>query len=176
MLSKIPSDQDTKKAFNSGNHTINYITKDGRVFLCVADKSHKTTSCFAFLNEIQKNWNPDTGKFKSYLKKTMLKYSNSNEGDKIAEINTELEEVKGIMKDNIDKVVQRGDKLDVLDQTTVQLEQDASGFRQRATQLKNAVWWGSLRMKIIIGVAVLVIIGIIIMAICLSPTTPCSPK
>jgi len=150
-------------------------TEDGYVFVCVADKAHKTNSCFLFLKDLQKNFNPDSAsKFKGHLKKAMV--AHSNDSDKISAINAELEDVKNIMQENIEKVVKRGDNLEALDATTSQLEQDASGFRQRAVKLKNAVWWGSMRMKIIIGVAILVIIGIIILAICLSPSNICKPS
>jgi len=141
----------------------------------MADKSLKALNCFSFLKDLQKNFQPDSPtKFKSHLKKSMLLYSSEKDVDKISTINAELEDVKNIMQENIEKVVQRGDNLQALESTTTALEQDASGFRTRASQLKNAVWWGSLRMKIIIGVAILVIIGIIILAICLSPSNICA--
>jgi len=130
---------------------------------------------FLVLEIYTKNFNPESpAKFKAQLKKSMVEHSNEKEVDKITAINAELEDVKSIMQENIERVVVRGDKLDVLEVTSAQLEQDASGFRQRASVLKNAVWWGSLRMKIIIGVAILVVIGIIIMAICLSPSNICA--
>eukprot|EP01123_Difflugia_compressa_P006015 TRINITY_DN1814_c1_g9_i1.p1 TRINITY_DN1814_c1_g9~~TRINITY_DN1814_c1_g9_i1.p1 ORF type:complete len:216 (-),score=35.49 TRINITY_DN1814_c1_g9_i1:164-811(-) len=175
LLEKVPEGQETKKAYVQGSYSFNYIaTKEGYVFVCVADKSHKTNICFLFLKEIQKNFDTSApAKFKNQLKKYMLTYSNDKEVDKIAAINAELEDVKNIMQENIDKVVKRGEKLEELEETTQQLEVEASGFRTRATQLKNTVWWGSLRMKIIIGVAILVVIGIIILAICVSPANIC---
>jgi len=167
---KFQKEKKLKKAYVQGNYSFNYLaTKDGVVFVCVAAKAHKTSTCFLFLKEIQKTFDSDqASKFKPQLKKLMVQYS-SEQVDKISQINSELEDVKTIMQENIDRVIQRGENLEDLAETTSQLETDAAGFRTRAVQLKQSVWWASMRMKIIIAVAILVIIGIIIMAICLSP-------
>jgi len=106
----------------------------------------------------------------------MAQYSNEKDVDKISAIHAELDDVKNIMQENIEKVVKRGENLQDLELTTQQLEAESGSFRVRATQLKNSIWWGNIRMKIIIGVVILVVIGLIIMAICLSPGNICQAK
>eukprot|EP01125_Pyxidicula_operculata_P020761 TRINITY_DN7763_c0_g1_i1.p1 TRINITY_DN7763_c0_g1~~TRINITY_DN7763_c0_g1_i1.p1 ORF type:complete len:214 (-),score=18.48 TRINITY_DN7763_c0_g1_i1:91-732(-) len=168
LILKIPKGQESQKALVSGNFSFNYTTQaDGYTFMCVADKSHKTTVCFAFLKNLQDNFQPAAAsRFQTHMKKEMQFYSNQNEVDKISAIKTELEDVKGIMRENIEKVVQRGDNLAALEESTTKLEADASLFKTRATTLKRQMWYSSIKAKIIISVVVLVVLFAIVWISC----------
>lgn len=52
----------------------------------------------------------------------MVQYEKPAEQDRIRRITAELDEVKGVMRDNLDKMVQRGDLLESLDTATQALE------------------------------------------------------
>ncbi|OBZ90045.1 Synaptobrevin 2 [Choanephora cucurbitarum] len=70
---------------------------------------------------------------------------------KTARVQQQVDEVVGIMQENIDKVMQRED-----------LQATAGHFRRGANQVRKRMWWKDLKWKIIIAVTILVILGIII--------------
>ncbi|KAH8556901.1 hypothetical protein BGW37DRAFT_474707 [Umbelopsis sp. PMI_123] len=81
---------------------------------------------------------------------------------KTARVQQQVDEVVNIMQDNIDKVMQRGERLDDLRGKTEDLQATAGHFRRGANQVRKRMWWKDLKWKIIIGVTILVILGIII--------------
>ncbi|KAI8078941.1 synaptobrevin-domain-containing protein [Gilbertella persicaria] len=84
------------------------------------------------------------------------------ENSKTARVQQQVDEVVGIMQENIDKVVQRGERLDDLRGKTEDLQATAGHFRRGANQVRKRMWWKDLKWKIIIAVTILVILGIII--------------
>ncbi|KAI8143634.1 synaptobrevin-domain-containing protein, partial [Fennellomyces sp. T-0311] len=89
----------------------------------------------------------------------------ANEGGappKTQRVQAQVDEVVNIMQDNIDKVMQRGERLDDLRGKTEDLQATSHHFRRGANQVRKRMWWKDLKWKIIIAVTILVILGIII--------------
>lgn len=74
----------------------------------------------------------------------------------------QVDEVVGIMRVNVEKVLERDQKLSELDQRADALQQGASQFEQQAGKLKRKQWWANMKMMIIMGVIGIVILIIII--------------
>ncbi|KAI8084733.1 synaptobrevin-domain-containing protein [Halteromyces radiatus] len=66
------------------------------------------------------------------------------------------------MQDNIDKVMNRGERIDELRGKAEDLNATAGNFKRGANQVRKRMWWKDFKWKIIIGLTILVIIGIII--------------
>ncbi|KAI0254527.1 synaptobrevin [Lactifluus subvellereus] len=84
---------------------------------------------------------------------------------KTAAIQAQIDDTVNIMRDNITKVVERQERLDSLQDKTDNLAVSAQGFRRNANRVRKNMWWKDMKMRIIIGVAVLVIIAIIVFSI-----------
>jgi len=69
------------------------------------------------------------------------------------------------MRDNITKVVERQERLDSLQDKTDNLAVSAQGFRRNANRVRKNMWWKDMKMRIIIGIAILVVIAIIVVSI-----------
>uniref|UniRef100_A0A8D2NP50 V-SNARE coiled-coil homology domain-containing protein n=1 Tax=Zosterops lateralis melanops TaxID=1220523 RepID=A0A8D2NP50_ZOSLA len=63
-----------------------------------------------------------------------------------------LSVVVDIMCVNVDKVLQRDEKLSELDDRADALQAGASVFESSAAKLKNKYWWKNCKMMIIMGV------------------------
>jgi len=85
--------------------------------------------------------------------------------NKTAAIQAQIDDTVGIMRENITKVAERGERLDSLQDKTDNLAVSAQGFRRGANRVRKNMWWKDMKMRIIIGVAVAVIITIIVVAI-----------
>ncbi|XP_043471173.1 synaptobrevin-1-like [Leptopilina heterotoma] len=95
-------------------------------------------------------------------------------GKKLQQTQAKVDEVVGIMKVNVDKVLERDQKLSELNSRADALQVGASQFEQQAGKLKRKYWWKNLKMMIIIGTIAVVILIIIIVS-CL-PSDDSSPN
>nr|XP_022903138.1 vesicle-associated membrane protein 2-like isoform X1 [Onthophagus taurus]XP_022903139.1 vesicle-associated membrane protein 2-like isoform X2 [Onthophagus taurus] len=82
---------------------------------------------------------------------------------RLQQTQAQVDEVVDIMKTNVEKVLERDQKLSELDDRADALQQGASQFEQQAGKLKRKFWLQNLKMMIIMGVIGLVILVIIIM-------------
>ncbi|NWI21070.1 VAMP1 protein, partial [Crypturellus soui] len=71
-------------------------------------------------------------------------------------------QVVGIIRMNVDKVLERDQKLSELDNRADALQAGASQFETSAAKLKRKYWWKNCKMMIILGVVCAVILIIII--------------
>lgn len=73
----------------------------------------------------------------------------------------QIAKVVDIMKTNVEKVLERDQKLSELDDRADALQQGASQFEQQAGKLKRKFWLQNLKMMIVVGVIGLVIVAYI---------------
>ncbi|XP_041825304.1 vesicle-associated membrane protein 8 [Melanotaenia boesemani] len=88
----------------------------------------------------------------------------SGSAQKLDQVQTQVNEVKVILKDNINKVLERGDRLDDLIGKTDDLQASADSFQRTSTRVARKYWWKNIKMMIIIGVVVLIVLILIILA------------
>jgi vesicle-associated membrane protein 4 len=76
----------------------------------------------------------------------------------------EIDSTVGIMRDNINKVSERGERLDSLQDKTDNLAVSAQGFRRGANRVRKQMWWKDMKMRMCIvgGVIILLIIVIVV--------------
>ncbi|WVF69483.1 hypothetical protein IAT40_004260 [Kwoniella sp. CBS 6097] len=81
---------------------------------------------------------------------------------KINAINAEIDQTKNILHHNIESIVERGQRLDHLDQQTQVLSVSARSFNTQATKTRRQFWWKDKKWTIIIAIVVILIVGGII--------------
>ncbi|CAN8020442.1 unnamed protein product [Ixodes persulcatus] len=101
--------------------------------------------------------------FGSVAAEIMSRCNEGQTGDQISVLNRQVEDVKGIMAQNIEKVVERGDRLDSLLEKTQDLEQAGTAFRATAKKVNRHMCLRNARMTIIIGVIVVGVITLIVL-------------
>ncbi|KAI8341658.1 synaptobrevin-domain-containing protein, partial [Chlamydoabsidia padenii] len=82
--------------------------------------------------------------------------------NRTSSVQQQVDDVVNIMQDNIDKVMNRGERIDDLRDRAEDLNATAGNFKRGANQVRKRMWWKDLKWKIIIGTTILVILGIII--------------
>lgn len=83
---------------------------------------------------------------------------------KFDQVQGQVNEVKIILKDNINKVLERGDRLDDLIGKTDDLQATADSFQRTSTRVARKYWWKNIKMMIIIAIIVVIILILIILA------------
>ncbi len=143
LLAKIP-EQDGKMSYVYDKHIFHYIVDQGMTFLCMADESTKRRITFAFLEDIKTLWREKYGSveqsalafslndlFSPVLRQRMEYFSsNPQAADNIARVQAQIDTVKDVMVENIDRVLERGEKIELLVDKTEKLNQTAFKFEK----------------------------------------------
>ncbi|XP_074509466.1 synaptobrevin [Sebastes fasciatus] len=86
---------------------------------------------------------------------------NTSSNRRLQQTQAQVEEVVDIMRVNVDKVLERDQKLSELDDRADALQAGASQFESCAAKLKNKYWWKNCKMMIMMGIIGVIVVGII---------------
>jgi len=80
-----------------------------------------------------------------------------------AALQAQIDDTVGVMRENINKVSQRGEHLDSLQDKTDNLAVSAQGFRRGANRVRKQMWWKDFKMRIwlIVGIIILLVVIIV---------------
>lgn len=84
---------------------------------------------------------------------------------KIEQTQDELEEVKVVMRDNIEKVMERDVKISDLEDRSEQLKDGASRFHITSRKLRRQMWWQDKKMTCFFILVILLVLIIVIVPI-----------
>lgn len=171
-----------KFTYTVDGHTFNFLSKGGFTFLTVADDAYGRAIPSEFLNRMQTEFAAkytdkaaaakEGGLNSSYGKqlKQMMEHATQFPGEysKVANVTKKVEEVKGIMAENIDRMLQRGEKLELLTDKTENLMNESQLFQKQSRTLRRQFWWQNIKMKLIVGGAVLLCLVVVFLIICFS--------
>lgn len=97
-------------------------------------------------------------KAKSTLQDVCKKYEDPSSVDKTQKILGQVDAVKGQMQDNIASMLKNTEKAEDMAAKSEQLNEQASVFKKRSTDLKKQMQWKNLKMTLILGGLVAVIV------------------
>lgn len=87
----------------------------------------------------------------------------SHPGDEaLSRVQNQVSEVMGVMQTNIGKVLDRGERLEDLQDKTDDLAAGALTFHKSASKLQKKMWWRNMKIRLCFLGIVLVIVAIII--------------
>lgn len=85
---------------------------------------------------------------------------------KLSKLKSQITEVKGIMMDNIEKVLDRGEKIELLVDKTENLQFQADSFQRQGRELRRKMWLQSLKVKLIVGGTILTLLIVLWITYC----------
>lgn len=80
---------------------------------------------------------------------------------RLQQTQAQVDEVVDIMRVNVDKVLERDQKLSELDDRADALQAGASQFESSAAKLKNKYWWKNCKMMIMMAVIGVICVGVV---------------
>jgi len=86
--------------------------------------------------------------------------------DRVQRVRNEVDRVKDIMVANVETLMERGERLELLVDKTENLSQHSVSFRRAGRQLHRTYWWQNTKMKIAVGFGVILGIYIIVSISC----------
>ncbi|KAG4983060.1 hypothetical protein JHK87_027809 [Glycine soja] len=194
-LQKLPS-SNNRFTYNCDGHTFNYLVENGVMlpyflvisisfswiaYCVVAIESAGRQLPIAFLERTKDEFTQKYGGGKAATAsanslnrefgpklKQQMQYcvDHPEEINKLAKVKAQVSKVKGVMMENIEKVLDRGEKIELLVDKTDNLRSQAQDFRTQGTKVKRKMWVQNMKMKLIVfGIAVALIL-IMFMSIC----------
>ncbi len=154
----------------------------GLTFLVIAEASLGRRVPFGFLFEIRRRFfaafpedetdfddQPNYGcaSFNGELRSLMVDYGTTaaGKGDAIDNVQREIDDVRDIMTRNIEGLLERGERIDLLVDKTDRLGTGAREFRVRSRGLKRKMWWKNVKLMALLGLVLLLIILSIVISI-----------
>ncbi|XP_074752702.1 vesicle-associated membrane protein 1 isoform X1 [Athene noctua] len=86
---------------------------------------------------------------------------NQSSNRRLQQTQAQVKEVVDIMCVNVDKVLERDQKLSELDDRADALQAGASQFESSAAKLKRKYWWKNCKMMIMMGVICAIVVVVI---------------
>ena len=167
--------------YNCDDHTFNYLVDNGFTYCVVAVESAGRQLPIAFLERVKDDFMKKYGGGKAStagpnsLKKEFgpklkeqMQYcvDHPEEIDQIAKVKAQVSEVKGVMMQNIEKVLDRGEKIELLVDKTDSLRSQAQDFRKQGTKLKRKQWIENMKIKLVVFGIVALLALLIALSVC----------
>lgn len=88
------------------------------------------------------------------------------ESSKLMQVKAQVSEVKAVMIENIDKVMERGTKIEDLVDKTENLRSQAEDFKTVGNQIKKKMWYQNMKIKLIVLAILIILVLIIVLSVC----------
>ncbi|UYV82376.1 hypothetical protein LAZ67_21001865 [Cordylochernes scorpioides] len=179
LIDKIPTTANTKTSYTDREYTYHVLVENGVTYLCSAYTNYGKRVPYAFLTEVQKKFESGSlvarslharehefdRDFSNVLAELMEKFSRGqgSTDDHVGKLKNQIDDVMGIMTQNIEKVMERGDRLEVLIDKTEDLEQSSSQFQTSSKRLRRKMCYQNIKMWIFIGIIAAIVITLIVL-------------
>lgn len=185
ILEKTPGDNDMNVSYSQDRYIFHVKRTDGLTVLCMADDVAGRRIPFAFLDDIHQRFVRTYGRavlsaqpyamnddFSRVLSQQMDYYSNDPNADRINRLKGEMGQVRTVMIENIDKVLERGDRLELLVDKTANMQTNTLHFRKQTRRFRTTVWWRNVKLTIVLILLLLVIVYVVLAFVCHGITLP----
>ncbi|KAF8296619.1 putative SNARE domain-containing protein [Trypanosoma cruzi] len=142
--------------------------RDGTVYMCVTEESCSRATALKFLEAARKHCNSRSKNpvvLAAELRKEVEMFNNTL-NTKIRDIRSDVEKVRGEMITNVDKLLDRADRIDALLLQSSALEGESSAFRQNTRTLERQYLCHRILIYVFIAFVVLVLLFVIVLAAC----------
>lgn len=150
ILKQVPRNQKSIYTYKDKYiyHTLN---EDNFTYLCLTDGDYPKRTAMAFLEDIKQSFTQRypfdqrikaisygfNDSFSDVLTKKMAYFNENSLDPKMARIRNDAKATLGIMEENLESIMERGEKIELLVKKATNLNVESSGLKQRSNALKN---------------------------------------
>ncbi|KAH7825303.1 vesicle-associated membrane protein 7E [Monocercomonoides exilis] len=176
ILAKM-SQTDSKMSYQHDEYTFHYEVSNQLVFMCLTDHNFDRRVAFSFLSDAKQLFISRYGvsvdisssyqfrDFNGELKRLMNQFS-AQSSDRIARAKADVDVLRGAVEENIDRILDRQEKVELLVDRSESLAQGSIQFRKKSTQLKKSMWWKNCKLWIVIIIILLILIFFVVVVAC----------
>lgn len=179
ILEKLSAAGQSRVSYSQARHLFHILMRDGLTCLCMANDTFGRRTPFAYLEDIHTRFMNTYGQavhtalayamndeFSRVLHQQMEYFSCNPTTDTIHRVKGEMNEVRAIMVENIDKVLDRGERIELLVDKTSTIQDSLFRFRKQSRRLQQALWMKNAKLLVILSCVILILLYIIIAMIC----------
>lgn len=179
LLKKLNLADDAVEAMEFDGKTYSYRVNHEVAYVCVTNAAFGKSSAALFLKHINQLFDHQFGirgkatklkldmnrDFAPTLKKQMELFSSDKGAEKLQALKKDLDNVTSNVQNNINKVLERGDKIELLVDKTDQLNSQSEAFAKSSQTLRRHLWWENVKMNIAIGAIVVLFLILVFLFI-----------
>jgi vesicle-associated membrane protein 7 len=170
VLKKVDSAVDRRASYSSDAVTFHTVVATNIIFLCITEADYRQGLAYQFLDKVREAYISNRGpnandSMQAHLRREM-DFFNSPKADKLKNLQTEIAGVKDIMIDNIEHLMERGERIDSLCSRTSELADESHEFFDNSRTLRRKMWWKNLKLMLLIGFIVTLAIFILVLFLC----------
>ncbi|XP_038907074.1 vesicle-associated membrane protein 722-like [Benincasa hispida] len=179
-LQRLPA-SNNRFTYTCDGHTFNYLLNNGFTYCVVAVEAAGRQVPMACLERIKEDFDKRYGGGKATVAvakslskefgpkmKNHMQYcvDHPEESSKLMQVKAQVSEVKAVMIENIDKVMERGTKIEDLVDKTENLRSQAKEFQTNGHQIKKKMWYQNMKIKLIVFAILIILVLIIVLSVC----------
>mmetsp|Transcript_18667 Transcript_18667/g.33756 ORF Transcript_18667/g.33756 Transcript_18667/m.33756 type:complete len:220 (+) Transcript_18667:685-1344(+) len=178
LLTKVRPDTSVSYSYEN-QYIFHYHNERNITFLCMTDAGFAKRSAYEFLFDVRDRFFTKYGvesktllphsierEFADEMKGRIHYYNSDPSSDRIRTVKANIDRTKDIMIENIDKVLARGEKIEMLVMKTQQMSEDAISLRKTAVSVKRHMWWKNVKFQILLVVIILLVLFFIVVLGC----------
>jgi vesicle-associated membrane protein 7 len=153
--------------------------ESGLIFLCMSDVNFAKRRAYSFLIDIRNTFLSKFGEdwktalplafnaqFCRQLEQKMNYYSFDPSSDRVTAVQAEIDQLKSVTTEMIEKIIERGEKIDMLVEKTQTLSDQTFQFKDKAKVLKLKLWWRNLKCWLCICCLLLIVVFCVVWFAC----------
>ncbi|KAH8499331.1 hypothetical protein H0E87_018019 [Populus deltoides] len=177
ILEKLPSEADSRLCFSQDRYIFHILRSDGLTYLWRIP--------FSYLEDIQMRFMKNYGRvahhapayavndeFSRVLHQQMEFFSSNPSANTLSRVRGEVGEIRTIMVENIEKILERGDRIELLVDKTATMQDGAFHFKKQSKRLRRALWMKNAKLLALLTCVIVLLLYIIIAACCGGITLP----
>ncbi|KAF9593618.1 hypothetical protein IFM89_024302 [Coptis chinensis] len=195
IMEKLPTESDSRLCFSQDRYIFHILRSDGLNFLCMANDTFGRRVPFSYLEDIHMRFMKNYGRvahsapayamndeFSRVLHQQMEFYSSNPSADTLNRVRGEVGEasiyfslnylIRTIMVENIEKILERGDRIELLVDKTATMQDSAFHFKKQSRRLRRALWMKNAKLLAVLTCLIVLLLYIIIAACCGGITLP----
>jgi len=170
LLQKI-SLNDSQVSYSYDGHMFHIIVERGTTFLCLTEESFDRRTAFAFFDTKSRFFSRYSDEvitqaaafslnddFSRILANQMDYYSHNPAADKINQVKLQLENTKEQMNNNIEKLLSRMERVDLLVGNADTMNQQATKFQSQSKEVQWKIYKKNLKYMFFIVIIVVIIL------------------
>jgi len=106
------------------------------------------------------------GSFSPVISQLMHTYNTNPPTDELTNAQNQLAQVKDIMVQNVEQILSRGERIELLVDKTDNMANQATAFRRGARTVRRQMWWKNTRILALSVVVAIVLVWIIVAQFC----------
>jgi len=174
ILKQVPRNQKSLYTYKD-KYVYHTLNEDNFTYLCLTDIDYPKRTAQIFLEDIKQSFCQKypfdqrvraisygmNDSFTDILAKKMAYFNENSLDPKMARIKNDAKATLGIMEGNLETIIERGDKIELLVKKTNTLNIESSGLKQRSAALKDKARREALKRTLIIGTGAAIIVYLV---------------